>query len=286
MTELAVRRRGHPDPQPARAAPAGARARCARRTTPGPMRVVVVFDQTEPDYLLATTDGVPVLVLSNWRTPGLAGARNTGSWPWTPSWSPSATTTTSGRRTSCAARSPALLAEPAGVRHLRDRGRVRGPGHAPAGRTGRGRRGRAGPLPDGDAALVDVPDPPRGAGRPDRDRAGRRGRAGQPERGLGPAAAGRPPAPIVHVDEPLVRVLWGRTSHYAYEYADEDLLAALDDGTGTRRSAAARPARPGSTASWPAGRRPPATGPRRGSGRGRRSAPTGGSRGRRSRWPP
>ncbi|GFJ89666.1 hypothetical protein Prum_033080 [Phytohabitans rumicis] len=26
-------------------------------------------------------------------------------------------------------------------------------------------------------------------------------------------------APIVHVDQPLVRVLWGRTSHYAYEYA-------------------------------------------------------------------
>jgi hypothetical protein len=25
-------------------------------------------------------------------------------------------------------------------------------------------------------------------------------------------------SPIVHVDEPLVRVLWGRTSHYAYEY--------------------------------------------------------------------
>ena len=23
----------------------------------------------------------------------------------------------------------------------------------------------------------------------------------------------------MHVDEPLVRVLWGRTSHYAYEYA-------------------------------------------------------------------
>ncbi len=26
-------------------------------------------------------------------------------------------------------------------------------------------------------------------------------------------------APIVHVDEPLVRVLWGRTSQFAYEYA-------------------------------------------------------------------
>lgn len=25
--------------------------------------------------------------------------------------------------------------------------------------------------------------------------------------------------PVIHVDEPLVRVLWGQTSHYAYEYA-------------------------------------------------------------------
>jgi glycosyltransferase involved in cell wall biosynthesis len=25
-------------------------------------------------------------------------------------------------------------------------------------------------------------------------------------------------SPVVHVDEPLVRVLWGRTSHFAYEY--------------------------------------------------------------------
>ncbi len=45
---------------------------------PGEMKVVVVYDQTEPDYLLASTDGVPVLVLTNWRTSGLAGARNTG----------------------------------------------------------------------------------------------------------------------------------------------------------------------------------------------------------------
>jgi glycosyltransferase involved in cell wall biosynthesis len=45
---------------------------------PGELKVVVVYDQTEPDYLLASTDGVPVLVLTNWRSSGLAGARNTG----------------------------------------------------------------------------------------------------------------------------------------------------------------------------------------------------------------
>ncbi|HEU4346574.1 MAG TPA: glycosyltransferase family A protein, partial [Actinoplanes sp.] len=45
---------------------------------PGDVKVVVVYDQTEPDYLLAATDGTQVLVLTNWRTSGLAGARNTG----------------------------------------------------------------------------------------------------------------------------------------------------------------------------------------------------------------
>src|SRR3954469_8129488 len=49
---------------------------------PGELKVLVVYDQTEPDYLLACSPEqpgeVPVLVLTNWRTPGLAGARNTG----------------------------------------------------------------------------------------------------------------------------------------------------------------------------------------------------------------
>ena len=45
---------------------------------PGPMRVVVVFDHTQPDWSLSRSGTRPVLVLENWRTPGLAGARNTG----------------------------------------------------------------------------------------------------------------------------------------------------------------------------------------------------------------
>jgi cellulose synthase/poly-beta-1,6-N-acetylglucosamine synthase-like glycosyltransferase len=45
---------------------------------PGPMRVVVVFDGVMPDWQLAGGGQRPVLVLENWRTPGLAGARNTG----------------------------------------------------------------------------------------------------------------------------------------------------------------------------------------------------------------
>jgi glycosyltransferase involved in cell wall biosynthesis len=45
---------------------------------PGPLRIVVVFDNTEPDWRLARGGDRPVLVLENWRRPGLAGARNTG----------------------------------------------------------------------------------------------------------------------------------------------------------------------------------------------------------------
>jgi glycosyltransferase involved in cell wall biosynthesis len=42
---------------------------------PGEVRTVVVFDRSEPDVLLP---GTGVAVLANERTPGLAGARNTG----------------------------------------------------------------------------------------------------------------------------------------------------------------------------------------------------------------
>ncbi len=45
---------------------------------PGLIRVVVVYDGVTPDWRLATGGRQPVLVLENWRSPGLAGARNTG----------------------------------------------------------------------------------------------------------------------------------------------------------------------------------------------------------------
>jgi glycosyltransferase involved in cell wall biosynthesis len=45
---------------------------------PGPMRVVVVYDAMKPDWGLARGGTRPVLVLENWRRRGLAGARNTG----------------------------------------------------------------------------------------------------------------------------------------------------------------------------------------------------------------
>ena len=49
-----------------------------RQDYPGPVRTVVVFDQAAPDYLLARAGDRPLMVLVNTRTPGLAGARNTG----------------------------------------------------------------------------------------------------------------------------------------------------------------------------------------------------------------
>ncbi|WP_114908060.1 glycosyltransferase family 2 protein [Ornithinimicrobium murale] len=44
----------------------------------GPLEVVVVFDKAEPDESLTAGGERPVRVLRNVRTPGLAGARNTG----------------------------------------------------------------------------------------------------------------------------------------------------------------------------------------------------------------
>lgn len=45
---------------------------------PGPVRVVVVFDNSHPEWELAAHGERPVTVMENWRRPGLAGARNTG----------------------------------------------------------------------------------------------------------------------------------------------------------------------------------------------------------------
>ncbi len=44
----------------------------------GPLSVIVVFDRAQPDLTLERSGERPVRVLENSRTPGLAGARNTG----------------------------------------------------------------------------------------------------------------------------------------------------------------------------------------------------------------
>lgn len=45
---------------------------------PGRMGAIIVFDRSKPDLTLATDGDQPVRVVANHRTPGLAGARNTG----------------------------------------------------------------------------------------------------------------------------------------------------------------------------------------------------------------
>jgi glycosyltransferase involved in cell wall biosynthesis len=187
---------------------------------PGEVRIVVVYDQTEPDYSLASTDGTGVLVLTNWRTEGLAGARNTGILALDTElvafcddddrWQPDKL-----RR-----QVAALLAEP-DSEFATCAIEVEYEGTTTARLAGRSRvtvdelaRSRMAMLHsssflakreafgEGDAIGLVAEDAP-GSQNEDWDlllRAARR-------------------APIVHLDEPLVRVLWGRTSHYAYEYS-------------------------------------------------------------------
>jgi len=190
-------------------------ASALRQDYPGPMRVVVVCDGVRPDWQLASAGQRPVLVLENWRTPGLAGARNTGILAAgdcelvalcadDDTWAPSKLTAQvlalrarpgalfgtcgveieyDGRRT------PRLSGlHDIGVDQL-TRGRVRLPGSGFIARqsalaTDPGRGG---------IGLVDEQGPPSGAEWDLLVRAARQ-------------------APIVHVDAPLVRVLWRRTT--------------------------------------------------------------------------
>jgi glycosyltransferase involved in cell wall biosynthesis len=188
---------------------------------PGALTIVVVYDQTEPDPLRASTGSVPIMVLTNRRTSGLAGARNTGILAldtdyvafcddddqWTPD---------KLRR-----QMAALLAEPDAEMATcaieveyegRTTPRLAGRSRVTVDELARSRMAmlhsstfliRREALAESAVGLV-AEDAP-GSQNEDWDlllRAARR-------------------APIVHLDEPLVRVLWGRTSHYAYEYASK-----------------------------------------------------------------
>ena len=186
---------------------------------PGELKVLVVYDQTEPDHLLDSAGPVPITVLANRRTPGLAGARNTGILAldtehvafcddddrWTPD---------KLRR-----QVAALLAEPDAEMATcameveyegRTTARLAGCSRVTVAELARSRMAmlhsssfliRRAALAESAIGLV-AEDAP-GSQNEDWDlllRAARR-------------------TPIVHLDEPLVRVLWGRTSHYTYEYA-------------------------------------------------------------------
>ena len=187
-------------------------AAIAAQDYPGTVRTVVVYDQSPPDPTLG------VEVLTNARTPGLAGARNTGILAldtelvafcddddeWAPGklsaqvagFDPASDLTT------CAIE----------VRY-RDRvvPRLAGSGAITLGQLARSRMAmlhastfliRRAALLDPDRLGLVAEDAP-GSQNEDWDLLLRAARQG----------------PIRHVDRPLVRVRWGPTSHYAYEYA-------------------------------------------------------------------
>ncbi|GAA2490048.1 glycosyltransferase family 2 protein [Winogradskya humida] len=186
---------------------------------PGALKIIVVYDQTEPDYLLASLPGAQVLVLTNWRTSGLAGARNTGILALDTEfvafcddddiWAPDKL------RHQVAALVSAPEAEFATCAievefEGRTTPRLAGRSRVTVDELARSRLAmlhsssflvRRSAL--GEDAIGLVAEDAPGSQNEDWDlllRAARRN-------------------PIVHLDEPLVRVLWGRTSHYAYEYA-------------------------------------------------------------------
>jgi glycosyltransferase involved in cell wall biosynthesis len=186
---------------------------------PGEVKVVVVFDQATPDYLLASTDGTQVLVLTNWRTSGLAGARNTGILALDTELVAFCDDDDQWRPDKLRRQVAALLAEPDSefatcaieVEYEgRSTPRLAGRSRVTVNELARSRMAmlhsssflvRREALTEQAIGLV-AEDAP-GSQNEDWDlllRAARR-------------------APIVHLDEPLVRVLWGRSSHYAYEYA-------------------------------------------------------------------
>jgi glycosyltransferase involved in cell wall biosynthesis len=214
---------------------------------PGEVRVVVVFDHAEPDESLAVPAGHGrrgVRVLDNWRSPGLAGARNTGILSldtdlvafcddddvWAPeklrlqaaalAARPSAEFVTcaievefQGRVTPrLAGRDSVTVEELARSRMAMLHSStflIRRAALAAGSVPPRSSSSPAG-LP---APRLPQPDPAVGIGLVAEDAPGSQNE----DWDLLLRAARR--SPIVHVDEPLVRVLWGRTSHYAYEYA-------------------------------------------------------------------
>ncbi|BFU46958.1 glycosyltransferase family 2 protein [Krasilnikovia sp. MM14-A1004] len=186
---------------------------------PGELTVLVVYDQTEPDHDLATTEGPAVSVLTNWRTSGLAGARNTGILALDTEFVAFCDDDDTWAPDKLRRQVAALLAEPDAEFATcaievefegRTTARLAGCSRVTVEQLARSRMAmlhsssfliRREALAEEAIGLV-AEDAP-GSQNEDWDlllRAARR-------------------TPVVHVDEPLVRVLWGRTSHYAYEYA-------------------------------------------------------------------
>ncbi|MFI0410174.1 glycosyltransferase family 2 protein [Actinomadura sp. 3N508] len=189
---------------------------------PGELRVVIVYDRAEPDPSLADVPGADgrVTVVTNDRTPGLAGARNTGILALDTElvafcddddkWLPEKL---SAQTAALAERPDAVLASCGILVEFRGGGNARLAGAAEVTHADLVRsrmvmvhsstylaRRAALTEPDG-IGLVDETIP-----------------AGQNEDWDFALRAARR-HPIVNVDEPLVRVLWGRSSLFAGEYA-------------------------------------------------------------------
>jgi glycosyltransferase involved in cell wall biosynthesis len=187
---------------------------------PGPVRTIVVYDQEAPDPSLCRGGERPLDVLPNLRRPGLAGTRNTGIIALDTElvafcddddvWSPgklrrqveALRTRPAAEFVTCAIevqyedhRTPRL----AGASLIAVEDLVRSRMAMLHSSTFLVRRAA---LVGGDGMGLVAEDAP-GSQNEDWD--------------LLLRAAKR--ASIVHVDEPLVRVLWGRTSLFAYEYA-------------------------------------------------------------------
>jgi glycosyltransferase involved in cell wall biosynthesis len=187
---------------------------------PGSVRVIVVHDQCEPEPGLAAAGARPVDVLANARTPGLAGARNTGIRALDTDlvafcddddeWAPD----------KLRAQVAALAGEPA-AELASCAIEVEYEGRCTPRLAGRDRIGLAELTRSRMAMLHSSTFLARRAALTDPDRIGLVAEDAPGSQNedwdLLLRAAGR--APIVHVDRPLVRVRWGRRSYYANEYA-------------------------------------------------------------------
>jgi glycosyltransferase involved in cell wall biosynthesis len=182
---------------------------------PGELRVVVVYDRAEPDQRLA--DGDRVMLMANTRTPGLAGTRNTGILSCDTDlvafcddddeWLPGKLRAQVGALTArpgAEFASCAIVVDFAGSAHPRLAGRTE-VSYADLLRSrmvmvhSSTYLARRQALIEG-IGLVDETIP--GSQNEDWDLALRAARR----------------HPIVHVDEPLVRVVWGESSHYARKW--------------------------------------------------------------------
>lgn len=187
---------------------------------PGRLQVVVVHDDTAAHTELATGQYPPVAEVNNTRKRGLAGARNTGTLALSTDlvafcddddvWAPGklrAQVAALAREPTAEVATCAIAVQYAGRVAVRraHRDRVH---HADL------TRSRMAMLHSSTflfrrAALV----------RPDRIGLVEEDAPGSQNEDWDLLLRAAARHPIVHVDEPLVRVLWGRTSHYAYEYA-------------------------------------------------------------------